>query len=68
LGPADLSPFEPVYEDLPGWSADLQGARRWDDLPAEAQAYIRRVAGIAGAPIRQVSVGPERDQVVDVPG
>ena len=68
LGPADLSPFEPVYEDLPGWSADLQGARRWDDLPAEAQAYIRRVAQIAGAPIRQVSVGPERDQVVDVPG
>ena len=68
LGPADLSPFEPVYEELPGWNADLQGARRWDDLPAEAQAYIRRVAGIAGAPIGQVSVGPERDQVVDVPG
>lgn len=68
LGPADLSPFEPIYEDLPGWSADLQGARRWEDLPAAAQAYIRRVAEIAGAPIRQVSVGPERDQVVDVPG
>jgi len=68
LGPADLSPFEPIYEELPGWSADLQGARRWSDLPAAAQAYIRRVAEIAGAPIRQVSVGPERDQVVDVPG
>ena len=41
---------------------------RWDDLPAGAQAYILRVEQIAGAPIRQVSVGPERDQVVDVPG
>jgi len=68
LGPADLSPFEPIYEELPGWSADLQGARRWVDLPAAAQASIRRVAEIAGAPIGQVSVGPERDQVVDVPG
>lgn len=66
LGPADLSPFEPVYEELPGWSANLQSARRWEDLPAEAQAYIRRAAEIAGAPIRQVSVGPERDQIVDV--
>lgn len=68
LGPADLSPFEPIYEDLPGWSADLQGVRRWEELPAEAQAYIRRVEQIAGAPVGQVSVGPERDQVVDAAG
>ncbi len=66
LGPADLSPFEPIYEDLPGWQADLQSVRRWADLPAEAQAYVRRVEEIAGAPVCQVSVGPERDQVVDV--
>ncbi len=68
LGPADLSPFEPIYEELPGWQADLQSVRRWQDLPVEAQAYIRRVEQIAGAPVRQVSVGPERDQIVDVAG
>lgn len=66
LGPADLSPFEPVYSELPGWQADLQSVRRWADLPAAAQAYVRCVEQIAGAPVRQVSVGPERDQVVDV--
>jgi adenylosuccinate synthase len=66
LGPADLSPFEPIYEELPGWQADLQSVRRWADLPAEAQAYVRRVEQIAGAAVCQVSVGPERDQVVDV--
>jgi len=67
LGPADLSPFQPIYEELPGWQADLQPVRRWEDLPAAAQNYIRRVEQIAGVAIGQVSVGPERGQVVDVP-
>jgi adenylosuccinate synthase len=66
LGPADLSPFEPIYEELPGWQADLQSARLWEDLPSAAQSYIRRVEQIAGVAIGQVSVGPERGQVVDV--
>ena len=64
FGPADLSPYQPVYEDLPGWQADLTGVRRWEDLPAAAQSYIRRVAEIGGIPVTQVSVGPEREQVV----
>jgi adenylosuccinate synthase len=64
LGPADLSPFEPVYEELPGWEADLTAVRRWEDLPAEAQAYIRRIEAIADVPVTMVSVGPEREQVV----
>ena len=66
LGPADLSPFEPVYEELPGWEADLTGVRSWTDLPKEAQAYLARIAEISGVPVCQVSVGPEREQVVDV--
>jgi adenylosuccinate synthase len=67
FGPADLSPYQPVYEELPGWQADLTSARRWEDLPGEAQAYIRRVAEIGGAPVSQVSVGPERDQIIVCP-
>ncbi len=66
LGPADLSPFEPVYEDLPGWDADLTGVRSWDELPREAQNYLARISELSGVPVCQVSVGPERDQVVDV--
>ncbi len=66
LGPADLSPFEPVYEELPGWQADITGVRSWADLPEQAQAYLARIAEISGVPVCQVSVGPEREQVVDV--
>ncbi|MEN4098572.1 MAG: adenylosuccinate synthase [Anaerolineaceae bacterium] len=66
FGPADLSPFEPVYEEVPGWDADVNRARLWDDLPAEAQQFIRRLEAIAGVPVRLISVGPERQQVVAV--
>ncbi len=60
----DLSDFAPQYEELPGWEEDLMQARFWGDLPHEAQNYIRRVQDIAGLPVRLVSVGPERDQVI----
>jgi adenylosuccinate synthase len=64
FGPADLSPYQPVYEELPGWSEDISAVRRWQDLPAAARAYIRRIEEIGGVPVTQVSVGPEREQVV----
>lgn len=59
----DLEACEPVYEELPGWQADVHAARRWDDLPAEARAYVRRVEELTGIPVRHVSVGPEREQM-----
>jgi adenylosuccinate synthase len=64
LGPSDLSPFEPIYEELPGWDADISSARRWEDLPVEAQAYLKRIHELAGIPVKMASVGPERDQIV----
>ena len=66
LGPANLSPFEPVYEELPGWEEDVTAVRHWTDLPPQARAYVRRIEDYCGVPVRRVSVGPERDQVVDV--
>jgi adenylosuccinate synthase len=66
MGVADLSPFEPVYEDLPGWEESITTARSWNQLPSAAQAYIRRLSEVGGVPIRSASVGPERDQVVTV--
>ena len=56
----------PVYETWPGWCADTSGCRRWDDLPPAAQDYLRRIEELAGAPIRLVSVGPERSQMIVV--
>ena len=42
----------------PGWQTSTENARRWEDLPAAAQAYLRRIEELAGAPLRYVSVGP----------
>lgn len=63
-GPADARAFEPVYEDLPGWEENVSDVREWKDLPAAAQAYLERVASLAGVPVRLVSVGAEREQIV----
>jgi adenylosuccinate synthase len=64
FGPADLGPYEPIYEELPGWSEDVSSVRRWEELPSAAQGYLERMAGLTGVPVRLVSVGPEREQVV----
>jgi len=55
---------EPVYEELPGWDADISGARSFEDLPAEARDYVSRIEEVSGVPVTLVSVGPARDQTV----
>lgn len=55
---------EPIYEEWSGWLADTTKARHWDDLPEKAQAYVNRISELAGAPVRFISVGPERDQII----
>lgn len=67
FGQADLGSVEPIYLELPGWQADLGGIRRWEDLPMQAQDYIRIVTRLGGVPVRYASVGPEREQIVEVP-
>jgi len=66
MGVADLSPFEPVYEEMPGWEESLSEARKWKQLPKAARQYIERLSELAGVKIHSVSVGPERDQAVVV--
>jgi len=56
-----LADVEPIYETLPGWKQDLSQVRRWADLPSEAKTYVRRLETLAGAPIKMVSVGAERN-------
>ena len=65
--PASLEIMEqcsPIYEELPGWSEDITGAKSLDDLPANARAYVKRVEELSGAPIVLVSVGPRRDETI----
>jgi adenylosuccinate synthase len=64
FGPADPRRYEPVFEELPGWSEIVSDVREWNDLPKDAQTYLDRVASLAGVPVRLVSVGAEREQIV----
>ena len=59
-----LERAQPVYESLPGWREDISGCREFADLPAAARDYVARVAELCDVPINSVSVGPERDQLV----
>ena len=54
----------PIYETLAGWQEDISGCRRFEQLPAAAQAYIQRISEVCDMPVSTVSVGPERDQLV----
>jgi len=57
----------PVYEFLPGWWEDISGCRAFEELPANAQAYVRAVEELSGARVWGVGVGPGREQTVVVP-
>ena len=52
------------YVDLPGWTEDITGCRREDELPQAARDYLAFIAEETGVPIAQISVGPARDQVI----
>ncbi len=59
-----LREAQPVYETLPGWKSSVSGCRRWNDLPAAAKRYLRRMEEVAGRPIGMVSVGSDREQTI----
>lgn len=56
----------PVYETVPGWMAMTEECRTWDSLPENARAYLGRIESVSGVPIRFVSVGSGRTQIVSV--
>jgi adenylosuccinate synthase len=55
-----------VYEVHPGWQQATGNARRLADLPSAARAYLDRLEALSGVPVRYVSVGTRRDQIIEV--
>ncbi len=55
-----LAQAEPIYETMPGWHANLSECKTFDQLPAEAKNYVKRLEELVGVPISMVSVGPDR--------
>jgi adenylosuccinate synthase len=65
--PASLEIMEqcsPIYEELPGWTEDITGAKSLEDLPANARSYVTRIEELSGAPVCLVSVGPRRSETI----
>ncbi|NMV49313.1 adenylosuccinate synthase [Lactobacillus reuteri] len=62
----ELEHCEPVYEELPGWDEDITGAKKFEDLPINAQNYLKRVSELSESPLATVSVGADRIQTIIV--
>jgi adenylosuccinate synthase len=61
---AALDDVEPEYEWFEGWQSSTANARKLEELPSTARRYLDRIQALAGAPIRYVSVGTRRDQII----
>ncbi|WP_062430882.1 adenylosuccinate synthase [Herbidospora daliensis] len=62
----DFHHAKPIYEEFPGWEEDITSAKTLDDLPPNAQAYVKALEDISGAPISAIGVGPGRTQTLQI--
>jgi adenylosuccinate synthase len=61
---SDFHHAKPIYEEFPGWTEDISGARSFEDLPQTAQDYVLAVEAMSGARISAIGVGAGRDAIV----
>ena len=61
-----LAECTPVYEDFTGWKEDISAVGHFDQLPGEAKDYLKRIEQITGVPLSIVSVGPKREQTIEL--
>ncbi len=61
-----LERVRPIYEELPGWQTRTTEVRNFDDLPPQAQAFVKRVEKLLECPVDLISVGPAREQAIIV--
>ena len=59
-----LDKVEPVYKTVNGWLEDISHARSFEELPANAQGYVKMIEDAAGIPVKWIGVGPERDATI----
>jgi adenylosuccinate synthase len=64
VGAEQYALCKPVIEEMPGWTEPTTGIRSFDDLPANAKAYIKRIEALIGVRVDIVSTGPERDETI----
>lgn len=60
----ELERCEPVYEEFDGWKEDISTVTEYDQLPANAKKYLKRIEELTGLQLMTVSVGPSREQTI----
>lgn len=60
----DLSKIKVIYETMKGWKTCLSKCRKFNELPAEAQNYIKRIEDYLGIPVKWIGVGPSRESII----
>jgi adenylosuccinate synthase len=61
---SDFHHAVPIYDEYPGWSEDITGARTFDDLPKNARDYVLALESMSGSRISAIGVGPDREAIV----
>ena len=56
--------IEPVYKTFKGWMKDISEITEYDNLPAEMKSYIQYLNSYLGVPVKYISNGPGRDQLL----
>lgn len=59
-----LEKIEPIYKTVAGWKEDISNAKSFDELPLNAQNYVRMIEEAAGVPVKWIGVGPERESTI----
>jgi len=54
------------YEEFEGWKSDISSAKEYAQLPEAARAYLQKLEELSGCPIVLISVGPRRDQTIQL--
>lgn len=56
--------IDPVYKSFTGWSRSVSSCSNWQDLPEEMNDYLAFIHAYLGVPVKYVSNGPGRDQII----
>ena len=60
-----LAEIKPVYESLPGWNDDITNCKTFEELPANAQAYVKYIEQTLNVPVGLIGVGADRNQTIN---
>ncbi|AOZ73220.1 adenylosuccinate synthase [Boudabousia tangfeifanii] len=60
----DFHHAKPIYEEFPGWTEDISNVRTWEELPANAQAYVEALERLSGCRISVIGTGPGREAAI----